>query len=172
MTEERATVGQIATDLLQKADGKQEVMETEREANKDYLDQVFECVQNAVSNGWDKPFYVVVISKKERVLENIVRRYFVARKTMPMPDYDQSVFLYDPKSEQLRYFWTLPDANTCEFLLHNDVPAEETQLKAFVHAFVDDQLYDHFAGVYEIHNEWAAEVSGNATKMQKVITEV
>jgi len=167
--QERETVGAVATKLLQEADGKQGVVDTEREANKEYLEQVYECVQNAVKNGWDKPFYVVVISKKERVLENVMRRYFVARKTMPMPDYDQSVFLFDPKTEQLRYFWTLPDANTCEYLLHNDVDPQETQLKAFVHAFVDDKLYDHFAGIYEIHNEWAAEAEGNATKIQQVI---
>lgn len=170
MTQAHETVGSVATKLWNSG-GKQGAVETEREANKEYLSEVHKCVQNAVDKGWDKPFYVVVLTKKERLLRNVVRRYFVARKTMPMPDYDQSLWHYDPRSEQLRYVWTIPDPVYCtELMQADDIAPDEAQLAAFVHAFANDQLYDHFAMIYEKDNEWSAEVDGNATKQQIVIT--
>ena len=172
MSEEpRKTAGAEAVKLLQEADGKQSVVETEKEANKGYLEQIWECVQSEPAKDWDKPFYVVVVTKKEKLLQNIIRRYFLARKTMPMPDYDQSVFLYYPKTEQLRYLWTLPDPEACHEFYHigADVDPQELELQGFVIEFLDDKLYDRCAQIYEINNEWAAEDFGHATKQQVII---
>jgi len=141
MTKRKKTVGQEAVKRLQNVDTKQGIIDTEREANKEYVSEIQKCV-NAHSS-WDDPFYVVVCIKKEQLLENVIRRYFLARQSLPTPQWDQDVWRYDPKSGNLEYLWSLPDENTAKWMAGNpnDIHPEQHQLLQFVLDFLDKKLY-------------------------------
>lgn len=137
---ERKTVGKISQELLLKPDRKQGVIDTQREMNKEFIPGLEECVRR--HKHWDKPFYVVVINKRERLMVNVIRQYFLARKTLPTPDYDQSVFKYTPATGDLEFLWVVPDIQTVTLLAHNmiDIPNEQFELAGFCRLFEQGQL--------------------------------
>jgi len=53
-------------------------------------------------------FYVCVITKKERLMDNVLRNYFLARSTCPTPQYDQTVYKYHRDSGAIQFLWVLP----------------------------------------------------------------
>lgn len=107
-------VGAYAYDLLSKPDTKQGVVDTQREMDKTYLNELQACVERY--KDWNFPFYVVVVTKKERLMQNVMRRYFFARQTMPTPTYDQTLWKYNPKTGDMEFIWVIPDKHTCATL--------------------------------------------------------
>lgn len=104
------TVGEAAMRLMDKGDEKQAVLDTAQEMNKGYIDSLINAAKRGESlYGRSAPFYVCVISKKERLLPNVVRRYFYPRQSRPIPDYDLALYHYDPRDEKLSFVWVLPD---------------------------------------------------------------
>jgi len=144
MVKRKKTVGQEAIDRLNNPDHTQTVVDTQREADKEYFDEIKKCVDTHKS--WDTPYYIVVHQKKEQLLENVVRRYFLARESLPSPQWDQTVWRYTPLSGDLRFVWTLPDENTAKWMAGNpkEIPKEQHQLLAFVLEFLDKKLFKHF----------------------------
>jgi hypothetical protein len=135
------TVGKIAVDLMQ---GPQE--------NKDSIAQT-----DAMLSDFDKNFYeafdrgkaqfsgifhVVVITKKERLLENVLRNYFLVRESCPTPDYDQTVYRCDQKRQIIDLLWTVPNIQACEMFRDraDSVPSEQKELLKCVLAFYDGTL--------------------------------
>lgn len=141
---EKKTAGQIATELAAKNDGKQSVIDTQREIDKEYINEVKKCIE--AHSHFVEPFYIVVILKKEKLLSNVMRRYFLARASLPTPDWDQQVWRYDPKTGDLTFLWVLPDRNTAMWLVNDikTIPLEFTQLVEFVLDFLDHKLYNRF----------------------------
>ena len=65
----------------------------------------------AVDRGYLKfkgDFYIHVETKKEKLLENVLRNYFIPRETCPTPNYDQSVFTDHREKGEIQFFWTIP----------------------------------------------------------------
>ncbi len=144
MTKRKKTVGEEAVKRLSNPDTKQGIIDTEREANKEYMSEIQKCVDVHIS--WDKPFYIVVQNKKERLMENVIRRYFIARQSLPTPQWDQDVWRYSPISGNLEYLWTLPDENTAKWMAGNpnSIPVDHRQLLQFVMDFLDKKLYSFY----------------------------
>ena len=136
----KKTVGAHSLDLLKKADTGQSIMDTSKEMLKEFLPQVEECIK--IHSSWIEPYYIVVINKRERLMVNVIRQYFVARKTLPTADWDQTVFKYNPSSGDLKYLWSLPDKNTIDYLIvhENVLPKEQSQLLQFCKLFKMDKL--------------------------------
>ena len=160
--EERKKVGKIATDLLEKQQVSQTVTDIQREAQKEYLN----CIEWAIKHAKKEvdcshllgggrghedcatrepligDMYVVVITKKEKLLQNVLRNSFHTRSTCPTPDNDQTVFFWHDKTGDLEYLWTIPDAETCAVFSENalQVVPEERQLLGFVLDFLDGTL--------------------------------
>ena len=111
------------------------------EVHKEYIDNLKIAVDRGLK-AMQHDFYVVVIVKKEKLLENVLRNYFAERSTCPTPDYDQSVFKYHFYSGNLEYLWTLPDKQTCEIFARNveKVVKEEQLLLEFVLNFYNGEL--------------------------------
>lgn len=141
MEENRETVGKISSDLLQKANGPVTVIDQQREMQKDYLDNLVQCVEK---NKKDFPgdFFVVVETKTEPLMPNVMRNYFFARWTCPTPTYDQSIFKYNKKDERIEYLWTLPSRDACYHIKNNldTLSNEEQQLAFFVVSLFDGSL--------------------------------
>lgn len=140
---QKETVGKISQDLLVKADPKQGIVDTERTINKDYFDQCKECVERKPHSEWTKPWFLIILNKKERLLTNVVRRYFFGRKSLPSPEYDQTVWHYFPSTGDMKFLWTLPDKETCHMIYNNrsEIPTSENKLAKFVIDFFDNRLY-------------------------------
>ena len=117
-------------------------IELEREMQKEYMKNVLECI-DAHKKMFDSDFYVVVITKREPLMPNVLRNYFMARLSCPTPDYDQSVYKYNRSSQSIDYIWTIPSRETSHHLKENAmyVAHEESDLLNFVLEFADGTLY-------------------------------
>lgn len=155
-------VGEIASDLLLKTPETRDPIEIQREVQKDYIQNLYWAVQHAqkkvdcshlagTGRGHDNcasreavvgDFYVVVVTKREKLMENVLRNYFFHALVCPTPDYDQTVYKYDAKKETLTYLWTVPDIETCETFKRDasSVVPEEQKLLEFVLKFYDGTL--------------------------------
>lgn len=137
----RDTVGKISSELLQKNDGPQSVIDMQRAMQEDYLDHLKQCIETH-KNKFPGDFYVVVITKNEKLMPNVFRNYFSARISCPTPEYDQSVFKYFAQTEHVEYLWTVPSKDACIHLKENAqyVVKEEQQLLKFAVQFLDGTL--------------------------------
>jgi len=141
---EKKTLGQIATELQKKAvDNTHTAHDQMQECLTDWDRALFDCINTHKSLYPPEDFYVVIITKKERLLENVLRNYFFVRITCPTPDYDQTVYLYRTKEEIVDFIWTIPSKDTCLMMTQAAlaVPEEEKQLLQFVLDFADGTLY-------------------------------
>lgn len=141
MNEKRDTIGKISSELLTKDSPTNSPIELEREMHTEYDSNLHQCVENSKSN-YPKDFYIVVITKRERLMPNVFRNYFFARQSCPTPEWDQAVYYYRRSSESIDFMWVVPDKETCFYLrthaLH--VSPEEKQLLQFVLDFEDGTL--------------------------------
>lgn len=135
----KKTVGAASLELQKKSNEKYDAYELQREMTKNYLDEV---IKAAKSVDWEEPYYVCVQCKKERLLKNVIRNYFYARKTRPLPDYDLTLFSYDPKTGDLKFEWTIPDPDTCLYLMHTKTEhgPDHGQLIHDIELFSDGKL--------------------------------
>jgi hypothetical protein len=137
------TVGQAACDLLKSPDTKQSVIDTQREMQKGYIDELVKCAKDAESRfGTSRCFYVCVQTRRERLLINVIRNQFYARFSRPFPAYDLALYHYDPKDEKLSFVWCIPDRETVEMMSQPGYvcPADQRQLYSFVQSFKKGSL--------------------------------
>lgn len=142
------TVGAIASELLSKANEKIDPREIQRAQEKEYLDNLVWAVKHAqkkidcstikdhescaTREAIDGSFFIAAILKKEKLLENVLRNYFIPTRVCPTPTYDQTVFRYNAQKEDIEYIWTIPDRETCLTFKENItkiVPEEQALLK-------------------------------------------
>ncbi len=142
MTEKDRTVGSYVKEILSNPnlDRGQSLKDTSLEMQKKMLPEIEKCINN--HKHWDDPFYVVIINRRERLMVNVIRQHYVARKTLPTPDYDQSVFKYFPKTGDLKYLWTVPDKMSVDYLVINEanVPERQKELAEMCRLFKQEQL--------------------------------
>lgn len=136
------TVGKISSELIQKEPESRDPIELERSMQQEYFSNLLECIATN-QNKYQKHFFIVVITKNERLMPNVFRNYFYARKTCPTPDYDQTVWRYDKSSDELEYLWTIPGRDACIHLKLNalQVSKEERDLLKYVLEFSDGTLF-------------------------------
>jgi len=139
--EHTKTVGAASLELSQKNHNSAYAIDYEREMHKDYENEVIKCI-NAHLKILSGDFFVVVIRKRERILENVYRNYFFARKSCPTPTYDQTVYKYHRKDDVIEFIWVVPDMETCTIFKDQwmDIAPEEKELLGFVLAFSDGTL--------------------------------
>lgn len=131
MTKE--TVGKIATDLAQKEPETRDPIELQREIHKDYEKNIYLAIDSGRKD-YNGDFFVVVTTKKERLLPNVIRNYFFARETCPTPEYDQTVYHYHRSAEDIEFLWVLPSKDTCKLFKDNflAIAPEERGLLEFI----------------------------------------
>jgi hypothetical protein len=141
MNEKRDTVGKISSELLKQESPTNSPIELEREMHTEYDKNISECIESGKKQ-YPHNFYVVVITKRERLMPNVFRNYFFARETCPSPDWDQAVYRYMRSVDEVEFLWVIPSKDTCEHLKQNAlyVSSEEKQLLNFVLDFSDGTL--------------------------------
>lgn len=138
----RKTVGAFSQELLQKQFDTRDPIELQREMQQEYIDNLVVCVEKNI-NQFKGDFFVVVITKKEPLMPNVLRNYFFTRTSCPTPDYDQTVYKYTYETQELEYLWCVPDRETCFVFLENKdkVIFEETELLDTIIDFNDGSLF-------------------------------
>ena len=142
MTKE--TVGSCALKLINKSGAEtHSAIDQMREQLADYDKNLELCVRDNKTK-LEGNFYVVVITKKERLLQNVIRAYFFARISCPTPDYDQAVYKYDRTSGDLRLLWIIPSQQGANMMSSNPhlVPIEQHELLSFLLKFRDGDLFE------------------------------
>lgn len=139
--QKRDTVGKISSELLQKDMGPQTIIDMQRKIQEDYLSHLVECINNHKTIFTDD-FFVIVITKNERLMPNVFRSYFLARISCPSPEYDQTVFKYYKNDEKVEHIWTVPSKYACYHLKDNAqyIIPEERELLHFALRFLDGSL--------------------------------
>lgn len=143
MNDKRKTVGQISSELIVNGmDNTHSAEEQMREQLNDYELNINESIRKGKSE-YTSDFFVVVLTKKERLMKNVLRNYFITRITCPTPEYDQAVYRYDRKKESVDFLWVVPSKHTCEMYKKYtlEVPKEEYELLRFVLDFEDGTLF-------------------------------
>jgi hypothetical protein len=138
---DKPTVGEMALKLGAK-DERQSVIDTQRAMQSGYTEQLIKCAKRYPE--WTDPFYVCVETRRERLLTNVIRCQFYGRQTRPMPQYDLALYHYDPRDENLRFVWCVPDKESVECILDDFrsgmLPVEHYPLAAFCAAFKANTL--------------------------------
>jgi hypothetical protein len=139
----KETVGKVASDLIIKAiDNNHSAHEQMQESLTDYESNVFQCINDNKAKFPDRMF-IVVLTKKEKLLQNVLRNYFFARSSCPTPDYDQTVYQYNYIRDDVEFLWTVPARDICHELRDNALscPDDEKELLGYVLSFGDGTLF-------------------------------
>jgi len=135
------TLGEESLRLYSEDPGTHSAVDQMREQLEDYEKNVFECVQKN-KGFFDGDFYVVVLTKKERLMQNVLRGFFFARRSCPTPDYDQAVYKYFKKDSRLDLLWVVPSADSVNLMKNNPhlVETSKYALLNYVMKFSDGTL--------------------------------
>lgn len=155
----KKTMGQISSELLKKTPDTLSPIDIQNASEKEYIDNLVWCVDHAqkkvdcskIENhekcvdrpAMDGSFFIVSVIKKEKLLPNVIRNYFIPTINCPTPTYDQTVYRYDHEKNNIEFIWVVPDRETCLTFkenVSNIVPAERGLLQ-FVLDFYDGTLY-------------------------------
>ena len=145
---EKKTIGELSLEAKKNND-KTDFIELQKEiekgskSEKSQLEHIWDCIDEGRSI-YEGDFFVVVLISTERHLKNVVRFRYLARKSCPTPTFDQTVFLYYRKSDELEFKWSIPDQVHCTYLINalNDKtlhPDQET-LAHICEAFINGSL--------------------------------
>ncbi len=155
----KKTVGSIASELLSKPETKNlNPQEIQRAQEQEYLDNLVWSVRHAQKTvecahlpnhdeckdrtRLEGDFFISSLLKKEKLLENVLRNYWVPSKVCPTPSYDQTVYRYDSIKDDIEFIWVVPDRETCLTFKENvtKIVPEEQGLLGFVLDFYSGAL--------------------------------
>ena len=136
----KKTVGQASYELSSKPPEKILAIDLQREMQKTFEENMNEIIKK--HKDWAKKYYIVYLLRRERLMPNVIRQQFVTRKTRPKPNYDMSLFSYDNTSGTLLFHWSIPDEETCIYLVANKeyLPEDQKPLIDFIMKFADGKL--------------------------------
>lgn len=137
----RDTVGKISSELIQKEPDTRDPIELEREMHKEYEKNLIETLEEGKKR-YPSDFYLVVLTKTERLMINVIRDYFFSRLSCPTPEYDQVVYKYHKKDDILEFLWVIPSKDACIHLRNNAILVDKSErdLLNFVLDFFDGTL--------------------------------
>lgn len=136
------TVGKLSSELLQQDTyGDISAGDQMREQLREYESNIAGAIDTG-KNNYSSDFFVVVITKRERLMPNVIRNYFFSRLSCPSPDYDQTVYHYHRTSDHLEFLWVVPAPVAVKDIMkhRHDLDASFYGLLKFVLEFLDGTL--------------------------------
>lgn len=146
MTERKKTVGEVALELQQKTPEEYNAVDFATDDNgplQEWEYNILKTVERGVKDHPHQDFYVIVINRRYRIVHNVTRCDFFYRLSCPTPDYDQTVYKYHHKTDDIEFLWVIPAQDACHYLKDNAllVAPEEKPLLQFVLDFADGTLF-------------------------------
>lgn len=137
----RKTAGEHYLELMQKNPEEIDVVEMQQEMQKDWMKNIIECVDTNKKK-FPGDFYVVIETKREVILSNVIRNYFIGRQSCPTPNYDNTVWKYHRDEDRLEFLWVIPSRETCYTYLgqKDKVDPSEYELLKLIQDFADGTL--------------------------------
>jgi len=76
-------------------------------------------------------------------MPNVIRNYFYGRRSCPTPNYDQVVYKYHFKDDNLEFLWVIPSREICKHMMAHaiEIDPSEWQLLTYVQKFADGSLF-------------------------------
>jgi len=143
MSNKRENVGKTSRDLILK-DKKitHSAKEQTDEQLTDYEKNIYECIERSKKD-FNGDFFIVVATKKEKLMPNVIRNYFYGRKSCPTPNYDQVLYKYHRKSDKLDFLWVIPDRQVAKDMIAQQQLVEPHLwgVLRFVLKFADGTLF-------------------------------
>lgn len=139
--DKKPTVGKIALDLMnQKQENKDSIAQTQAMLT-DYEKNFYDAFDRGKAQ-FQGDFYVVVLTKKERLMGNVIRNYFIVRESCPTPEFDQIVYKCIKKENAVELLWTVPNIQACDHYRTYplEVPNEQRDLFNNILNFYDGSL--------------------------------
>lgn len=139
----RKTAGQISQELLNQSPVDINAQDQAEQSNKSYLYELYGTLLSFKESNPNTDFFIEVQTISSRVLHNMIKKMFFGRLSCPTPNYDQTVWHYKHKDEELFLVWTIPDRKHCFELLENAniIDPELRELTENVKAFALGELY-------------------------------
>jgi len=140
--QKRESVGKLAIEAQQKTPESTDPREIGNEMTKPYVSELFKALEDGKKK-IDGSFFLVVLTKRERLLKNVIRNYFFYRYSCPTPDYDQAVYRYDREGDSLDLIWVLPNREYSFHLKDNmiNLDKEYKGLLSYILDFDDKTLF-------------------------------
>lgn len=144
-----ARVGQAVVDILSTDQPEQSVEDTLEAYGPKYAEEIEKCItDNHKKLGF--PFYVFVITKKEMWAVNLLRNFFIARKTAPeglnmMTGYPNATkTLYKVfSSDRVELVWSLPGIDDCKNIIKNP-QLHDPELVKWVTDCFENKIDEHY----------------------------
>lgn len=140
---DRETVGSIAL-KARKNNDKAVVGDMANSFMPQLVDDLNEAIASNPFEG--RPFYIIVHEKKDLQLTNVILRRMIKQEFRPYPEENTSVFWTDPKSNEVRFCWSLPHRSTFPNYLNNASHYHKDQIKDIL--AYNMECMDHF-GFYK-----------------------
>jgi len=155
----KKTVGSIATELKKSDSSTINPQEIQHAQEKEYLDNLIwavkhaqkrvDCIDDSCKDICKSrealmgDFYIVGLLKRERLLDNVLRNYFIPTLACPTPYFDQTLYRYKADKDDIEFVWVIPDQETCEVFRENKdkIVPEERSLLQFILDYYDGTLY-------------------------------
>jgi len=139
----REKVGKISTDLINKDTSIIDVRDQGEAMTSEYMKELFKTIEDG-KKIYSNDFFVVVITKREKLLTNVMRNYFLHRSTCPTPDYDQAVYHYIKSNDETELLWVIPSKQFSIYIVDNalTLDSEYKELIGFVLDFKNNILFD------------------------------
>ena len=137
-------IGELYLKAHEKNQETVELRELQREFNKDYMDNLIEAALSGKKRHPDaEKYFVVVLMKRERLMKKVLRNYFTTRVTCPTPAHDQTVYIFNPKTEDLQFLWVIPAKEICERIYSQKYSLNHTydKLMPYVVDFMEGKLH-------------------------------
>lgn len=135
------TLGQQIYDRLQKEQQPTTVGDLRPAMQQEYMTNLLQRVEDGKKT-YEDDFFVVVITKREKILSSVLRDYFFHRRSCPTPDYDQAVYRYSKADDEVHFEWVIPSKQACLEILADPYALDSSQaaLRDFVIQFQNGSL--------------------------------
>ena len=133
MDTEKRTLGSAAVELLAKPHESINVLDLQKDSEKDFLKKMENIIET--HGDYAENYYIQVLNLQEnshrKWLPNVFTRKLIPRFTPPEVSYDTSLFSYNNRKEELLFHWSIPDANTCFYLMEHETELDKTDRDFF-----------------------------------------
>lgn len=141
MQKKKKKVGEVSLELSQKLPDSRDPIEIGRKLLESYPREVEACAARGCEK-YKKDFYIVVLLKREKLMQNVLRTYYIDTIDCPTPTWDQNVYKYHYGTGVYELLWAIPDKETADILYEHalEVIPEEQELRDYVIDFYQGKL--------------------------------